>query len=312
MKHGTSRLGFTTVFLVLTLFLPSPLAEGEDRKPLLKLASDNAGALGQFGWKVAVHGNHGVVGSPGKMFSIHDDQGVGSAYVVDMETGESIVELLPPLGFVGVNFGASVAVSGSFAVVAASDRNVYVYDVTDGTFLYKLQTENVGPREGFGHPIAMNDSFLLVSASTTDAGAQDSGVVYVFDVATGQQLQRLAPEDPRAHQYFGCSLGLDGTRALIGAFGDDEIGFMGGAAYYFDLEDGRQIRKILRPEEYYGMFGQTVAFDGNLAAFGNPSDNINGDASGSVSVYDLAKGAYTHALISDDGWPQEGFGLSSV
>ena len=64
---------------------------------------------------------------------------------------------------------------------------------------------------------------------------ENSGSAYLFDVATGQQLAKLLPDDGAASDEFGGSVAISGDTAIIGAWYDDDNGEDSGAAYLYDV-----------------------------------------------------------------------------
>jgi hypothetical protein len=64
----------------------------------------------------------------------------------------------------------------------------------------------------------------------------DSGTAYFFDIFTGNQLAKLLPSDGEAGDNFGNygGVGLSGTTAIVGAYGDGDNGSRSGSAYLFD------------------------------------------------------------------------------
>ena len=60
------------------------------------------------------------------------------------------------------------------------------------------------------------------------------GSAYLFDVTTGNLLQKLTAPDGAEFDRFGRSVSLSGNRALVGSFLDDDNGTNSGSAYLFD------------------------------------------------------------------------------
>ena len=58
----------------------------------------------------------------------------------------------------------------------------------------------------------------------------ESGAAYVFEFASDSwtQVDKLVPGDGNTLSFFGREVSLSESRALIGAFGDDENGFSAG------------------------------------------------------------------------------------
>ena len=102
----------------------------------------------------------------------------------------------------------------------------------------KLTVADRKPYHQFGFSVALQGDTALVAA-IADPGAgganSQSGAVYVFarSGVTWTQQAKLAAGDGTFGDWFGYSLALDGDRALIGAFGDDDAGPDSGSAYIF-------------------------------------------------------------------------------
>ncbi len=92
----------------------SATAYAELGDQLFKLLPDDGAAGDRFGRSVAISGNTVIVGA-----YLDDDNGSqsGSAYLFDTTTGEQIAKLLPDDGAAGDQFGGSVAISGTTAIV---------------------------------------------------------------------------------------------------------------------------------------------------------------------------------------------------
>ena len=90
--------------------------------------------------------------------------------------------------------------------------------------------------------------------------------------------------DGAAEELFGSAIAISGTYALIGAPGDDNFTAVGaGSVYLFDLATGKQLLKTASGVGVAGeAFGSAIAFEGNYAAIGAPSDDASGTDAGSV------------------------------
>jgi hypothetical protein len=106
----------------------------------VKLADSVGGANDRFGDGVALDGSYAIVGAPGDATMGVD---AGKA-VVFFDNGSGLVEqatLLPSVSPGSARFGASVAISGDYAVVGApylgggiSEGRVYVFERSGSTW----------------------------------------------------------------------------------------------------------------------------------------------------------------------------------
>jgi len=152
-------------------------------------------------------------------------------------------------------FGTSVAIDGDIAVIGApgvdfNNQNnygsAYVVDVTTGATVHTLTGSHVGPGDAFGWSVAVDADIAVVGAYGSFAH-EDPGEAYVFDVSTGQQLQRLMPLDGNKYDQFGWTVDVSGDIAVIGARYDSDAEHHAGSAYLFNIDTGQQIAKLTHP-----------------------------------------------------------------
>ncbi|HEB61498.1 MAG TPA: PKD domain-containing protein, partial [Phycisphaeraceae bacterium] len=144
-----------------------------------------------------------------------------------------------------------------------------------------------------------------------------SGSAYLFDItdpANPVQVAELLPADGADFAEFGYSVAIEGDRALVGAYCDDDNGDCSGSAYLYDISDPANpvlINKLVPADGAEAdHFGSSVAMDAGVAVIGAKSDDDNGPNSGSVYVYDAATGNLNYKLLPDDGDAGDFFGNS--
>lgn len=121
-----------------------------------------------------------------------------------------------------------------------------------------------------------------------------------------RQLAKLFPNEGRPFSYFGISSALDGEWVVVGA----RDGSTGGA-YVFEAQTGRRVTKLLSNDIAGGdEFGQSVAVSGGRALVGAPSDDDQGQRSGSAYLFDATTGAQLIKLLPNDGAADAVFGWS--
>lgn len=228
-------------------------------------------------------------------------------------------KILPDDGEAFDNFGSSVAISGTTAVIGAwrNDDNgfrsgsAYLFDTTTGQQLFKLLPSDGASYNLFGTSVAISGTTTVIGAYWDDDNGDKSGSAYLFDTFTGQEIAKLLPNDGAEHQEFGVSVAISGTIVVVGARFDNNNGNRSGSAYLFDAITGEQIAKLLPSDgAAHDYFGHSVAISGNIAVVGAYKDDDNGDDSGSAYLFDTSSGQQIAKLLPSDGEAFDNFGWS--
>ena len=185
-----------------------------------------------FGTSVAVLGTTAIVGAEGYA------KGTGRAYVFTKTTsGWTRVFVLKGSDTVaGDNFGTSVAISPTTAIVGAygrADNAGRAYVFAKDAALWKQTAELRGSDtttgDYFGISTAISGTSVVVGAYDH---AKDAGRAYVFaKTASGwKETAELKGSDTIAEDYFGSSVAVSGTTAVTGSYGQAKYA---GRAYVF-------------------------------------------------------------------------------
>ncbi|MEX2093068.1 MAG: hypothetical protein WD971_10350, partial [Pirellulales bacterium] len=267
--------------------------------------SPNANDL--FGQSVSLSGGIALVGA-----SLDGTTGSGSgrAYVFDAATGALLRTLENPIPGPLANdfFGVSVSLSGTQALIGAHNDDTsgtnagaaYLFDITTGTLSRTFPNPGPAPItfDTFGLAVAVSDNRALISAPGDDTGASGSGAVYLFDTTTGALLRTFTNPTPAASDSFGFTVALSGTKALIGATGDDTGAMNSGAAYLFDTITGALLHTFTNPTPALNdMFGTSIALSATRALIGASQDDTAGFNEGAAYLYDLAGNLLQTLLI---------------
>ncbi|MGA3352727.1 MAG: hypothetical protein ABSD85_06005 [Acidimicrobiales bacterium] len=194
-------------------------------------ASDSKAKQG-FGTSTAISGTTIVVGAEGAGKT-------GAAYVFSKSLlGWTEVATLKGSDVVGGdNFGSSVGLSGTTAVVGAYGRansagRAYVFTDTAGTWkqLAELKGSDTIAGDYFGIAAAISGTTVVVGAYET---AKQAGRAYVFKKkASGwKETDELKGSNTVKGDFLGVSAAISGTTVVIGAYGH---GAHAGRAYVFD------------------------------------------------------------------------------
>src|SRR5439155_7291604 len=149
--------------------------------------------------------------------------------------------------------GNGLAMSGSRVVVgvygydyppwSTNAATVFVYDVASSTPtvpVLTLQSPTPAEKDFFGRSVAISGDRIVVGMDRggTNAPGTEGGAAYVYDLAGSNPSVPIATlTNPNASwgDYFGYTVGISGTRVVVGAFDDDTGAINAGSAYLYDL-----------------------------------------------------------------------------
>jgi hypothetical protein len=220
---------------------------------------DNPNAYGtsaddSFGGSVAISGNYAIVGARNEDDASGTDS--GKAYIFDVTTGALLRTINDPNAYgtsAADQFGNAVAISGDYAIVGAffeadaggnGSGKAYIFNVSTGALLHTLNNPNAygtSANDQFGYSVAMSGDYAIVGAyREDDAGGNDSGKAYIFNVSTGALLHTL--DNPNAYgtsagDFFGWSVAMSDSHVIVGARNEgDAGGTYSGKSYIYEIE----------------------------------------------------------------------------
>jgi hypothetical protein len=194
----------------------------------------------KFGVSVSISGDLIALAAPG---SSPLDMQSGTVLVYRRLEGTWALEatLVPQNGGHKHYFGTSVSIDGDTLVAASPNAGfVYVFECQSGIWFEtdQLVRSDGGSYIDFGGSVAVSGDTFAVGAWRDDMNGYDSGSAYIFQRtgASWTELAKIAPAaDANIFDAFGCSVAVDGHRALIGRRGASEIGYDRGAGHVFSL-----------------------------------------------------------------------------
>lgn len=240
-------------------------------------------------------------------------------YLFDITTGNLLQKFIAPDGDTFDFFGFSVALTENKALIGSllGDGNeedsgsAYLFDLNTGNFIQELTAPDGATEEEFGSAIAIDGDKALISSRADGDNGLRSGSAYLFDLNTGNLLQKFTAPDGNSDDEFGFSVAIDGGKALIGARGDEDNGELSGSAYLFDITTGSLIQKFIAPDGVIeDEFGFSVALEGNNALIGSRFNFDNGKQSGSAYLFDITTGNLVEKFTDPNGGFNDEFGVS--
>jgi hypothetical protein len=232
-----------------------------------------------FGFRVAISGTTAIVGAFGHA-SI-----AGRAYVfTKTATGwKQVAELEGSDTAALDDFGSSVAISGTTAVVGADGygNRAYVFTKTATGWkqVAELEGSDTAALDDFGISVAISGTTAVVGA---DGYGNSAGRAYVFTkTATGwRQTAELKGSDTASLNGFGVSVAISGTTAVVSATTDGHASVIGRAYLFTKTATGwRQTAELKASHTGLWKFVDSVAISGTTVMVGAPSDaNLAGRA----------------------------------
>ena len=291
-----------------------------------KLLASDGQADDFFGHSVSVSDTTAIVGA---YRNDSNGSGAGSAYIIEQtDTGwQQVAELMASDGEEGDGFGINVSISGTTAIVGAyqdddngwSSGAAYIFEQTDAGWqqVAKLTAADGEKYDRFGYRVSISGSVAIVGAQYDDDNGEDSGSAYIFEQTNNgwEQTAKLTADDGASEDYFGNSVSISGTTAIVGAFKNDSNGTDSGAAYIFERTDSgwQQVVKLTaRDGATEDWFGCSVSISGSSALVGAIFDDDRGIDSGSVYAFERTDTGWQHVgkLKAADGASGDLFGSS--
>ncbi len=294
-----------------------------------EVTASAAGGSSEYGWSVAVSGSTALVGA--KFYTVNGHSGQGAAYVYTKTNGawSQTAELTAGDGAAWDEFGSSVALSGSTALVGAPNHQVgsnpyqgaaYVYTDTNGTWnqTAELTASDGAQSDQFGWAVALVGTTALVGATYHN---NKVGAAYVFTGGSGiwSQAAELSLIGVAGDVELGYSVALIGPNN-IALVGTPFIQTEQGAVFVYTKPAGGwantsnyTARLTAGDGAAYDWFGFSVAGSGSIVLVGAPQHQVGGNIQqGAAYVYTDTNGTWsqTAELTASDGVRSDYFGDS--
>ncbi|MBL4697334.1 MAG: hypothetical protein JKX70_00725 [Phycisphaerales bacterium] len=219
----------------------------------------------------------------------------------------------------GSAFGRVIAVKDDITVVGApSDDELgentgtaYVLITSTGEQIAQLTPSIIADYDRFGEGIVIGDNIIAVSALNAQAIDGNSGMVFLFDRQTFEEIATIQPSDGASFGHFGYSMAVDGNLLAIASVGND-FAKDPNAVYLYDI-DAQSLTLRITPNDPGStqLFANAVAMEnGILAAGAHGDDNAHGNNAGAVYLFDAATGSQLMKIIPNDLRTRDFFGRS--
>lgn len=290
-----------------------------------------------FGWAAGISGDNIIIGAYGDDVNGSNS---GSAYIFEKPavgwTGVPDIDKETPIPYLSnaaENYGISVSMDGSYAVVGAKGYNggrgcAYVLHNTGTGWetLARLTASDEAGDADFGCSVSICGDYIVVGADYSECTGSKIGSAYVFKKpATGwtdaTETAKLTASDGAGNDYFGASVSISGEYIVVGAWADDNNGNNSGSAYIYKMPvagwtDATETAKLTASDgAAWDYFGNTVSISGDDVVIGAVGNDDNGDNSGSAYVFEKPPTGWTGAtetikLTASDAASEDYFGRS--
>ena len=226
-------------------------------------------------------------------------------------------------GTIGATFNLTFTASDGINIDTSTSSFTlsFIGDWALATLLHTLDNPNAydtSAGDAFGGSVAISGNYAIVSAKGEDeAGGNNSGKAYIFDVTTGVLVRTL--DNPNAYgtsdgDGFGHAVAIDGDYAIVSAWQEDDANGTGvGKAYIFNVTTGALLHTLDNPNpdniSQDDWFGVLVAISGNYAIAVSLRES---SSDGKAYIFNVTTGALVHTLNNPNAYGSTGdvFGRS--
>jgi hypothetical protein len=247
--------------------------------------------------------------------------------------GGQLSEISAVAGGPNAAYGASVAISGSTAVVGALYQTangnaeqgvVYVYAKSGSSWVQQAEFTSAdgASYDSFGASVAISGSTIVVGAPNHMVqGVNDDGAAYVFTKSgtTWNQTAELTASDVSEANEFGSSVSVSGSTIAVGDPFRLVAGNYEGATYVFTKSGSTWSQKdeLGSPADAIrDLYGFSVSVSGTSLVVGSPyrtEDSGFDTTQGAVDIYTLSSngiGKLNAEVTNSDGATGDNFGAS--
>ncbi|HMK05222.1 MAG TPA: FG-GAP repeat protein [Ferruginibacter sp.] len=243
-------------------------------------------------------------------------------------SGGNVSEYNPVAEENSQKLGASVAVSGNFAIIGdhndgtGGSASFYRFNGTNWVFMQKVTDATGGIGDWFGVSVSISGNYAIVGAYYNDNGLfnnnnNGAAIIFQYNGSSWVLMQKIIPVTSGIEHYYGVDVSISGNYAVIGGYGADVGGgpFQGAARIYqYNGSSWVFMQQITDPTGTGGdRFGGSVSISGNFIIAGSMYDDLGTytDA-GSATIYQYngSSWVFMQKLYNFNGLTEDAFGAS--
>lgn len=256
---------------------------------------------------IAVSGDTAMISVPAATTPAGDRAGTVAVFARRGGAWAIEPDLEPEDAASGSFFGSSVALSGDDAVVGAVRSGAaYVFVRNGGGWSQQAKLTPTDPAAApdFGVSVAISGNAALVGAYSGSPSGPGSAYVFARSGSEWSQQARFTAVVPVEYDYFGASVSLSGTTAVVGTRSENTYVFVRSGASWIP-------QMILRTPP--SVFTPSVAIDAGTALVGASEANTEAaEQAGAAFVFSRVGVMWSEQAILTAGDPAAGaeFGFS--
>jgi len=290
--------------------------------------ADDTGESGdQFGTSVSISGSYAIIGAM-QDNETFGNQGSVSFYHFDGSQWVFKQKITDDPGEGSAYYGISVSISGNYAIVGAiydgpfseGSASIYQYIGTSWVFMQKVTDSNPLLQAYFGVSVSISGNYAIVGAYADDVGqgsTQGSASIFHYNGTNWILMQEIVDATGFPGDWFGGSVSISDTFAIIGAYSDD-VGSntnQGSASIYeYNGTSWVLMQKITDATGAASdLFGTAVSISDNYVIVGAERDDVGSNSdqgSASIYKYDGANWVLMQKIVDPSGGPSDYFGYS--
>lgn len=179
-------------------------------------------------------------------------------------------------------FGWSVSLDGETLAIGepgaySNPNELHIYTLSGGVWSVQQIISAPAPSyNGFGKSLSLRGDTLLVGNYFYPGTNAGRAYVYTRSGTTWTLEDTLIPSSSNSNDYFAAALSLDDNRAVIGAYGNDQMYSAAGAVYIFTRSGSTWTQsEVIFGTSAAELFGYSVSISGNtIAAFSYGTNKV--------------------------------------
>ena len=213
--------------------------DGSNWSEMQKVQASDGVSGDAFGASVDIDGTIAMMGAI-------NNNGRGAVYFFkfDGSTWNEIQKITPSDGAAGDNFGCSISIDGTNAIIGARTEDdkgtdagavyYFKYDGVNWNEVNKVTASDGAANDNFGVAVSISGLNVIIGASADNS---NQGSAYLFEIKDGilTEVSKFTASDGSPNSVFGVPISISEKKVLVSAPGDDSNGSDAGASYFFEL-----------------------------------------------------------------------------